>query len=196
MTLTVVCGDEDSCVIVIMDIRRLTVQRGRSVDSSSDWVHTQPACWVSQNSIPERKLIKYVRSFDNISTRVSIKICFQRNCLKSLILLYVFRFQASYWVMTSLPQCQADTHLNTPYLSSAAFDYFYFLRFEPNILNKWAQWPTNYYMKSKRHYLLVPFVFKKKSSCYLWHHRWGYSYNNNNRSVSSFFIKMSLDYAA
>lgn len=55
MTLTVIGGDEDSCVFIVMDIRGLAVQLGRSVDSSPDWIHTQPARGVVQNSIPARK---------------------------------------------------------------------------------------------------------------------------------------------
>lgn len=53
VTLTVICGDEDSGVFTVADIRRLAVQWGGSVDSSFDRVHTQPACRVTQNRIPE-----------------------------------------------------------------------------------------------------------------------------------------------
>lgn len=55
MRLTVIGGDEDSCVFIVVDIRRLAVQRGRGVDGSPDWIHTQPTRWVVQNGVPAGK---------------------------------------------------------------------------------------------------------------------------------------------
>lgn len=68
MTLTVISGDEDSCVLIVMDIRRLAVQWGRSVDSPPDWIHTQPARWVVQNSVPARKLLGGSQTLSNRTT--------------------------------------------------------------------------------------------------------------------------------
>lgn len=65
VTLTVISGDEDSRVFIVMDIRRLAVQWGRSVDSPPDWIHTQPARWVVQDSIPARKSLKGRKTLSN-----------------------------------------------------------------------------------------------------------------------------------
>ncbi len=51
---TVICGHEESGVLVVVNVWRLAVQYGSGGDVAFEGVHDQPVCWVSQYCEPER----------------------------------------------------------------------------------------------------------------------------------------------
>lgn len=52
MCLTVICGNEESCVLVVVNMWRLAVQYGLGGDVAFKWVHAQPVSRVSQHGKP------------------------------------------------------------------------------------------------------------------------------------------------